>query len=56
MKWNTKRIEVKGANIKVIVNGKQKIDFTDSDPIERGKIGMLSASCRMRFDDVRVTK
>ena|GEM_PF-121549 len=53
--WNTIRIEVKKDNIKIYVNGKKKIDYTDPEPIENGKIGFwMNGNSVARFDDVRV--
>lgn len=54
--WNKFKIECKGDNIKVFVNGKQCIDFTDPEPIEAGKIGVYSLACEGRVDDVKVTE
>ena len=53
--WNTIRIEVKKANIKIFVNGKKKLDFTDPEPIENGSIGFWeNGASTCRYDDVKV--
>lgn len=47
------RIEVKGNNIKVIVNNQTLIDYTDSDPLQKGGIG-LWAGCTVAFTNVKL--
>jgi len=56
LKWQKMRIECKGANIKVFIDGKNYLDFTDPEPIENGKVGIKNTNCTCRIDDVKVTE
>jgi len=54
LKWHKMRVECRGANIKVFLDGKKYIDFTDPEPIENGKVGIRNVNCACRIDDVKV--
>ena len=55
--WNTYKIAVKGANIKISINGTQVVDYTDTaaDTILDGKIGLYNEDAHVHYDDVVVT-
>jgi uncharacterized repeat protein (TIGR01451 family) len=55
--WYYVTIEVRGANIKVWINGVQKINWTDPDNIwQRGTVGFTVYRGVGQFDDIRVTE
>ena len=54
-KWNSIKVEVKGARIKVYVNGREWIDYTDKNPIDEGVVGFRDNHSRgCRYDDILV--
>ena len=54
--WDTIKISLKGANIKVDINGARVIDFTDPRPVfPTGKIALYCEDAYVQFDDVLVT-
>jgi uncharacterized repeat protein (TIGR01451 family) len=54
--WYDVAIEVRGANIKVWMNGVQKINWTDSNATwQRGTVGFTVYRGVGQFDDIRVT-
>ena len=48
------RIECRGANIKVYVDGKLYIDYTDADPFMQGMVGVRTHKCTATFDNLKV--
>lgn len=48
-RWYDYRIQVRDANIKVFVDGKLQIDYTDPDPILRGGVGLYTEDAHVRF-------
>ena len=54
LEWNTFKVEAKGANIKVYLNGDLLIDYTDNAPINNGRIALRSLWGDAIFDDVSV--
>jgi len=56
LQWNTFKVEAKGANIKVYLNGDLLIDVTDTDPINNGRIALRCLWGDARFDDVSVSE
>ena len=52
--WQSIEIMGSGPNIKVLVNGETRIDFTDSSPLLNGTIAFESLSGRVQIDDVLV--
>jgi hypothetical protein len=55
-KWHDYRIEVRGANIRVFVNDKLEIDYTDPNPILRGGVGLYTEDAEVRFRQPTVTR
>ncbi|MBM2820634.1 MAG: hypothetical protein HW405_394 [Candidatus Berkelbacteria bacterium] len=59
--WNTYKIAVKGANIKIWINGTQVVDYMDPGgatgpgPWLTGKIGLYNEDAHVLYDDVLVT-
>ena len=54
-RWYDYRIEVRGANIKVYVDDKLEIDYTDPNPIPRGSVGLYTEDAHVRFQQPTVT-
>jgi hypothetical protein len=52
--WYNLKIELKGNNIKVFVDGVKIIDYSDPDPLESGKIAVYEEDSVAYFDDVKV--
>ncbi len=48
------RVECRGANIRVYVDGALCIDYTDPDPFMQGMIGVRTYQCAAEFDHLRV--
>ena len=48
------RVECRGANIKVYVDGKLYIDYTDADPFFQGMVGVRTHQCTATFDNLKV--
>ncbi len=48
------RVECRGANIKVYVDGKLYIDYTDTDPFFQGMVGVRTHQCTATFDNLKV--
>jgi hypothetical protein len=55
-RWYDYRIEVRGANIKVYIDDKLQIDYTDPNPILRGGIGLYTEDAHVLFRQPTVTK
>lgn len=49
------KVVCQGANIKVYVDGKLYIDYTDSDPFMQGMVGVRTYQCSATFDNFTVT-
>ncbi len=54
-RWHDYRIEVRGANIRVFVDNKLEIDYTDPNPILRGGVGLYTEDAEVRFRQPTVT-
>lgn len=61
--WNTYKVILKGANIKILINGTQVINYTDPGPAGgkgplwlSGKIGLYNEDAHVHYDDVVVTR
>lgn len=53
--WYTLKVKVQGANIKVYVNGVEKISYTDgTNPITTGKIALTSYNGLHKYNNVSV--
>ncbi len=52
--WHSMRIIADGARIVVEVDGKQVVDFTDENPLERGFIGLQLNKGRVGFRNIRL--
>ena len=48
-RWYDYRIEVRGANIKVYIDDKLQIDYTDPNPILRGGVGLYTEDAHVHF-------
>ena len=48
------RVECRGANIKVYVDGKLCIDYTDPDPFFQGMVGVDTHKCICTYDNLKV--
>jgi hypothetical protein len=48
------RVECRGANIKVYVDGQLYIDYTDADPFFQGMVGVRTHQCTATFDNLKV--
>jgi hypothetical protein len=48
------RVECRGANIKVYVDGKLCIDYTDPDPFFQGMVGVDTYKCTCTYDNLKV--
>jgi hypothetical protein len=48
-RWYDYRIEVRGANIKVYIDDKLHIDYTDPNPILRGGVGLYTEDAYVHF-------
>ena len=55
-RWYDYRIEVRGANIKVYIDDKLQIDYTDPDPILRGGVGLYTEDAHVHFRQPTVTE
>jgi hypothetical protein len=55
-RWYDYRIEVRGANIKVYIDDKLEIDYTDPNPILRGGVGLYTEDAHVRFQQPTVTE
>jgi hypothetical protein len=55
-RWYDYRIEVRGANIKVYIDDKLQIDYTDPDPILRGGVGLYTEDAHVHFQKPTVTQ
>ncbi len=55
-RWYDYRIEVRGANIKVYIDDKLQIDYTDPDPILRGGVGLYTEDAHVHYRQPSVTK
>jgi hypothetical protein len=54
--WNNFRITLKGANVKVFINGSLVTDYTDTNnPFLTGGIGLYNEDAKVYYDDVVVT-
>ncbi len=53
--WHNFRILVRGANIRVWVDGVEYVNYTDGTPVNSGKVGMVGDVSTARLDDVSVT-
>lgn len=54
--WNTYKIAVHGANIKVYINGALYFDYTDASPWLSGKVGLYNEDAHVHYDDVSVVQ
>jgi Domain of Unknown Function (DUF1080) len=54
-RWYDYRIEVRGANIKVYIDDKLQIDYTDPNPIVRGGVGLYTEDAHVHFRQPTVT-
>lgn len=48
------RVECRGANIKVYVDGTLYIDYTDPDPFFQGMVGVDTHKCTCAYDNLKV--
>jgi Domain of Unknown Function (DUF1080) len=55
-RWYHYRIEVRGANIKVYIDDKLQIDYTDPNPILRGGVGLYTEDAHVQFRQPNVTE
>jgi hypothetical protein len=55
-RWYDYRIEVRGANIKVYIDDKLQIDYTDPNPILRGGVGLYTEDAHVHFRQPTVTE
>jgi hypothetical protein len=55
-KWHDYRIEVRGANIRVFVDDRLEIDYTDPNPILRGGVGLYTEDAGILFRHPSVTE
>ncbi len=55
-RWYDYRIECRGANIKVYVNDKLQINYTDPDPISPGGVGLYTEDAHVLYRQPTVTK
>jgi len=55
-RWYDYRIEVRGANIKVYIDDELQIDYTDPDPILRGRVGLYTEDAHVHYRQPTVTK
>ncbi len=52
--WQSYEVTVLGPNIKVKLNGKQILDYTDSKPLGRGFIGLQHNSGKVEFRNIQL--
>ena len=55
-RWYDYRIEVRGANIKVYVNNKLQINYTDPNPILRGGVGLYTEDAHVHYRQPTMTE
>jgi hypothetical protein len=55
-RWYDYRIEVRGANIKVYIDDKLEIDYTDPNPILRGGVGLYTEDAEVHFQQPTLTR
>jgi len=55
-RWYDYRIEVRGANIKVYIDDKLQIDYTDPNPILRGGVGLYTEDAHVHFRQPTMTE
>jgi hypothetical protein len=48
------RVECRGANLKIYVDGKLYIDYTDADPFMQGMVGVRTHQSTASFDNLKV--
>jgi hypothetical protein len=46
---------VRGARIRVAIDGSEVLDFTDRRPLPAGAVGLYQEDARVRFGPLRVT-
>ncbi|MBI4431020.1 MAG: DUF1080 domain-containing protein, partial [Candidatus Omnitrophica bacterium] len=52
--WHRIRVEFIGNNLKIFVDGVQKINYFDPSPIASGRIGLNSYFSQVRYDNLRI--
>ena len=55
-RWYDYRIDVEGPTIRVYVDGKLRIAYTDPDPIPKGRVGLYTEDARVLFRNPTVTR
>ena len=55
-RWHDYRIEVRGANIKVYIDDKLQIDYTDPSPILHGGVGLYTEDANVHFRQPTMTE
>ena len=55
-RWYDYRIDVEGPTIRVYVDGKLRIAYTDPDPILQGRVGLYTEDARVLFRNPAVTR
>jgi len=54
--WHTYKVTLKGANIKIAIDGTQIVNYTDSaSPFLTGKVGLYNEDAHVHYDNVFVT-
>lgn len=48
------RVECRGANIRVLVDGEVVIDYTDPDPFMQGMVGIRTHQCAAKFAELKI--
>jgi len=54
-RWHDYRIELRGATVRIYVDGRLRITYTDPEPIPRGRVGLYSEDAHVEFKQPTVT-